>query len=50
MYKDICTGETRHAEAIQITFNPNEVAYEDLLEIFFVIITKHFYKETKIFV
>lgn len=34
-YKDICTGETGHAEAIQIKFNPNEVAYEDLLEIFF---------------
>ena len=34
-YKDICTGTTGHAEAIQITFNPNEVAYEDLLEIFF---------------
>ena len=34
-YKEICTGETVHAEAIQITFNPNEVAYEDLLEVFF---------------
>ena len=34
-YKEICTGETGHAEAIQITFNPNEVAYEDLLEVFF---------------
>ncbi|RAK25098.1 peptide-methionine (S)-S-oxide reductase [Flavobacterium aquaticum] len=34
-YKDICTGETGHAEAIQITFNPNEVAFEDLLEVFF---------------
>ena len=34
-YKDICTGETGHAEAIQITFNQNEVAYEDLLEVFF---------------
>ena len=34
-YKDICTGETGHAEAIQITYNPNEVAYEDLLEVFF---------------
>ena len=34
-YKDICTGETGHAEAIQITFNPNEVAYEDLLEVLF---------------
>lgn len=34
-YKDICTGETGHAEAIQITYNPNEVAFEDLLEVFF---------------
>jgi peptide-methionine (S)-S-oxide reductase len=34
-YKDICTGETGHAEAIQITYNPKEVAYEDLLEVFF---------------
>ena len=34
-YKDICTGETGHAEAIQITYNTKEVAYEDLLEVFF---------------
>lgn len=34
-YKDICTGETGHAEAIQITFNPKKVSYEDLLEVFF---------------
>lgn len=34
-YSEISTGTTGHAEAIQITFNPNEVAYEDLLEIFF---------------
>jgi peptide-methionine (S)-S-oxide reductase len=34
-YKEICTGTTGHAEAIQIRFNPAEVAYEDLLEIFF---------------
>ena len=34
-YKDICTGETGHAEAIQITFDPNKVSYEDLLEVFF---------------
>jgi len=34
-YRDICTGTTGHAEAIQITFNPEEVAYEDLLEVFF---------------
>ena len=34
-YREICDGRTGHAEAIQITFNPNEIAYEDLLEIFF---------------
>ncbi len=34
-YNEIGTGETGHAEAIQITFNPDEVGYEDLLEIFF---------------
>jgi peptide-methionine (S)-S-oxide reductase len=34
-YKDICSGETGHAEAIQITFDPKKVTYEDLLEVFF---------------
>ena len=34
-YREVCNGTTGHAEAIQISYNPNEVAYEDLLEIFF---------------
>lgn len=34
-YKEVCSGYTGHAEAIKITFNPDEVAYDDLLEIFF---------------
>lgn len=34
-YSEVCSGTSGHAEAIQITFNPKEVAYEDLLEIFF---------------
>ena len=34
-YREICTGTTGHAEAIQITYNPDLVSYEDLLEIFF---------------
>ena len=34
-YKEVCSGYTGHAEAIQITYNPDEVAYEDLLEVFF---------------
>lgn len=34
-YKDICNGDTGHAEAIQITFDPNKISYGELLEIFF---------------
>lgn len=35
-YKDICNGDTGHAEAIQITFDAEQVNFETLLEIFFV--------------
>lgn len=34
-YKEVCSGTTGHAEAVKIIYNPKEVAYEDLLEIFF---------------
>lgn len=34
-YREVCNGTTGHAEAIEITFDPNEIAYEDLLEVFF---------------
>lgn len=34
-YKSICTGETGHAEAIQITFDPQKISFGELLEIFF---------------
>ena len=33
-YKDICTGETGHAEVCQITFNPEVISFTDLLEVF----------------
>lgn len=35
-YKTICNGGTGHAEAIQITFDADQVSFETLLEIFFV--------------
>lgn len=35
-YKDICNGDTGHAEAIQITFDAKQINFETLLEIFFV--------------
>ncbi|GAA4720609.1 peptide-methionine (S)-S-oxide reductase MsrA [Sphingomonas lutea] len=34
-YKQVCGGDTGHAEAIRITFDPDEVSYADLLDIFF---------------
>ncbi|GIZ07598.1 peptide-methionine (S)-S-oxide reductase MsrA [Flavobacterium sp. UMI-01] len=34
-YKAICTGQTGHAEAIQIEFNANEISFAELLEVFF---------------
>jgi len=36
-YKHVCTGETGHAEVIQITFDPQIVSYRDLLKVFFAI-------------
>jgi len=33
-YKEVCTGETGHAEVIQITYDPGQVDYETLLQIF----------------
>ena len=35
-YKDICNGDTGHAEAIQIHFDADEISFETLLEIFLV--------------
>ncbi len=33
-YKEVCSGRTGHAEVVQITFNPSEIAFQDLLLIF----------------
>lgn len=34
-YKQICGGDTGHAEAIRVTFDPEVIGYDDLLDIFF---------------
>ena len=34
-YKSICSGQTGHAEAVQITFNPQKISFGELLEVFF---------------
>ena len=33
-YHDVCSGTTGHAEAVQVTFDPMRVSYEELLDIF----------------
>ena len=34
-YKEVCTGETGHAEVVQIEFDPAKLPLEKLLEVFF---------------
>lgn len=36
-YREVCSGRTGHAEVVQVTFDPEELSYEDLLRIFFTI-------------
>ncbi|WP_047542004.1 peptide-methionine (S)-S-oxide reductase MsrA [Methylotenera versatilis] len=35
-YKEICNGDTGHAEGIQINFDADQVSFETLLEVFFM--------------
>jgi peptide-methionine (S)-S-oxide reductase len=36
-YLEVCSGRTRHAEVVQITFNKEDLTFRELLEVFFVI-------------
>jgi peptide-methionine (S)-S-oxide reductase len=33
-YKDVCTDETGHAEVVQVEFDPSQVTYDELLDVF----------------
>ena len=33
-YKEVCSGRTNHAEVVQVEFDPAQVSYEQLLEVF----------------
>jgi peptide-methionine (S)-S-oxide reductase len=34
-YQDVCTGDTGHAEVIQVVFDPSLIRYRDILDVFF---------------
>lgn len=33
-YRDVCSGSTGHAEVVDVEYDPSQVAYEDLLKVF----------------
>jgi peptide-methionine (S)-S-oxide reductase len=35
-YKEVCSGNTGHAEVIQVTYDPTVITYDQLLEAFFL--------------
>jgi peptide-methionine (S)-S-oxide reductase len=36
-YENVCTGQTGHAEAVEVTFDASRLGYEDLLEVFWAV-------------
>lgn len=35
-YEQVCKGDTKHVEVVEILFNPQEVSYKELLDVFWV--------------
>jgi peptide-methionine (S)-S-oxide reductase len=36
-YRQVCGGDTGHVEVVRVTFDPGQIGYRDLLEVFFAV-------------
>ncbi len=36
-YEEVCSGESGHAEVVQLTYDPTVISYQEILEIFFTL-------------
>ena len=36
-YKRVCSGDTGHAEAVRVSFDPSKIGYDELLEVFWAV-------------
>jgi len=36
-YRQVCSGDTGHAEVVQLEYDPDAITYEELLEVFFTV-------------
>ena len=36
-YREVCGGDTGHVEVVRVTFNPDEISYRELLDVFFTV-------------
>lgn len=36
-YRQVCGGDTGHVEVVRVTFNPDEITYRELLDVFFTV-------------
>jgi len=36
-YRQVCSGDTGHAEVVQVAYEPEAITYEELLEVFFAV-------------
>jgi len=36
-YRQVCEGDTGHVEVVRVTFDPSEISFRDLLDVFFAV-------------